>query len=90
MARAEIFKDAVCATLKIYDQDDKKKPFYREVNDEQFLEIRNIFIRLYNWQLWISPRDSGIDTAIAGNKSDLKEWFRGKGLTTGFLMGADI
>lgn len=90
MAWSEIFRDAVCAKLDIYDGDEKAKPFYRELNDEDQDKIEQIFSRLYNWQLWISPRDSGIDTAIAGNKSDLKEWFRTQGLTTGFLMGAGI
>lgn len=90
MAWSEIFRDAVCAKLEIHDSDEKMKPFYREISDDEFNKIKRIFFRLYNWQIWISPKDSGIDTAIAGNKSDLKEWFREKGLTTGFLMGADI
>ena len=49
-----------------------------------------LIFRIINWQIWISPKDSEVDTAIAGNKSVLKEWFRTKGLTTGFLMGAEL
>jgi hypothetical protein len=30
----------------------------------------------------------GSDSFIAGNKSTLEEWFKGKGVTTGYLMGA--
>jgi hypothetical protein len=90
MAWSEIFRDAICAKLEIYDSDEKSKPFYRELSDDNFNKTKKIFNRLINWQIWISPKDSGIDTAIAGNKSDLKEWFRSQGLTTGFLMGADI
>jgi len=90
LAWTEIFRDAVCAKLEIHDSDEKQKPFYRDISDEDFLKIKNILNRLINWQMWISPKDSEVDTAIAGNKSVLKEWFRTKGLTTGFLMGAEL
>jgi len=90
LAWTEIFRDAVCAKLEIHDSDEKQKPFYRDISDEDFLKIKNILSRLINWQIWISPKDSEVDTAIAGNKSVLKEWFRTKGLTTGFLMGAEL
>lgn len=90
LAWTEIFRDAVCAKLEIHDSDEKQKPFYRDISDEDFLKIKNILSRLINWQMWISPKDSEVDTAIAGNKSVLKEWFRTKGLTTGFLMGAEL
>ena len=90
MAWSEIFCDAVCARLEIYDTDEKRKPFYRELTEGEFKKIEKIFDLLVNWQLWISPKDSEIDTAIAGNKSTLKEWFKKKGLTTGFLLGAGM
>lgn len=90
MAWAELLRDAVCAKLDIHDADEKLKPFYRKLDDLQFETIRTIFERLTGWQMWRAPRDSEIDTVIAGNKSTIKDWFRQKGLTTGFLMGASI
>jgi hypothetical protein len=90
LAWTEIFRDAVCAKLEIHDGDEKQKPFYRDISEEDFQKINNTLNRLINWQLWVAPKDSEIDTALAGSKSALKEWFRTKGLTTGFLMGADI
>jgi len=90
MAWCEIFKDAVCAKLEIYDIDEKNKPFYRDISDAEFTKIRVILERLLQWQIWKSPKNSVIDTVIAGNKSATKEWFREKGLTAGFLLGADI
>ncbi len=41
-----------------------------------------------NWSMWKSPVGSEIDRFLADNKSALKEWFKSKGLTTGYLMGA--
>jgi len=90
MAWCELFKDAVCAKLDIHDSDEKAKPFYREISDSEFAKIKAILERLLQWQMWKSPRNSEIDTVIAGSKSSVKEWFRNKGLTTGFLMGADM
>lgn len=90
MAWCEIFRDSVCAKLDIHDSDEKARPFYREISEADFLKIKTILERLLHWQMWGSPKGSEIDTVIAGNKSAIKEWFRQKGLTTGFLMGASI
>lgn len=90
MAWAELFRDAVCAKLDLEDADDRQKPFYRELSESDFQKIRKIAERLLGWPMWIAPTNSEIDGQIAGNKSKLKEWFRGKGLTTGYLMGANI
>jgi len=88
MAWTELLKDVVGVTLSIHDRDEKAKIFYREISDSDFTKISDILSRLYNWQMWSSPKDSEIDTIIAGNKKNIKEWFKNKGLTTGYLMGA--
>jgi hypothetical protein len=88
MAWSELLRDAVCAKLEIHDSDDKVKPFYRDFTDGDFDKIRSCLSRLLNWQMWSAPNGNEIDTAIAGSKSNLKEWFKSKGLTTGFILGA--
>jgi hypothetical protein len=87
MAWSELFRDAVCAKLDLVDGDDKAKPFYRELSDDDFGKIRKIAERLFAWSMWMAPVNSDIDTAISGNKSALKKWFKEKGLTVAFLMG---
>ncbi|MDR2803897.1 MAG: HNH endonuclease [Treponema sp.] len=87
MAWTELLKDAVCAKLDILDSDEKVKIFYREISDIDFRKISNILTCLYNWQMWSSPKDSEIDTIIAGSKKTIKGWFKSKGLTVGFLLG---
>jgi hypothetical protein len=88
MAWMELFKDAVCAKLDILDTDEKAKVFYRDISDDDFKKIENIFIRLVNWQGWIAPEGSDIDTVISGNKTSVKDWFKKQGLTVGYLVGA--
>ncbi|MBS3909581.1 MAG: HNH endonuclease [Actinobacteria bacterium] len=89
MAWSELLRDAVCAKLDLEDADDRAKPFYRELCEADFQKIKKIVERLIGWPLWLSPMNSDIDTQLAGNKRTLKEWFRSKGLTTGYLMGAN-
>ena len=87
MAWAELFKDAVCIRIKILDSDEKEKVFYREMGEEKFVEIGEIFSRFFNWQMWSSPKDSEIDTVISSNRKTIKDWFRNKGLTVSYLLG---
>ena len=88
MAWSELLRDAICAKLDLEDADDRAKPFYRDLSDSDFGKVRRVVERLLGWQMWKAPRNSEIDTYIAGSKSALKEWFRAKGLTAGFLLGA--
>lgn len=88
MSWAEILFDAICATLKLYDSDDKLTLMHRHLSDKDFEEIRFVIRRLFQWNIWDSPQNSDIDRILADNKSEIKAWFKEKGLTTGFLMGA--
>jgi hypothetical protein len=88
MAWSEILRDAVAAKLDIHDADEKEKLFYRELSSTQREQIRKIVERLMAWSQWQSPANDDIDRVTAGNKGDVKNWFRSKGLTTGYLMGA--
>ena len=88
MAWAEILKDAVCARLKIRDEEERVRPFYRELSEAEWAEVKDTVSRLLTWTFWAAPADSEIDSQLANNKTALKAWFKDKGLTTGYLMGA--
>jgi hypothetical protein len=88
MAWAELLRDAVAAKLEITDQDEKAQIFYRDIDDESFEKIRKVFRRLVNWSIWESPLNSEIDRILSDNKSEVKKFFKEKGLTTGYLLGA--
>jgi len=88
MSWADILFDAVCASLKIYDSDDKITLMHRHLSDKDFEEITFVVRRLYKWNMWDSPQNSDIDRIFADNKSEIKIWLKNKGLTTGYLMGA--
>lgn len=88
MSWSEILKDAIAAKLDIFDADEKALLFYRELNDNEFQKIRKIIRRLVEWSIWKLPENSEIDRILSDNKSEIKKYFRTKGLTTGYLMGA--
>ncbi len=88
MAWSEIFKDAVCAKLDITDAEDRVRPFYRELSDPDWEKIKMMADRLLTWTFWSSPPGSEIDSQLSNNRTALKAWFKDKGLTTGYLMGA--
>jgi len=88
MAWAELLKDAASAKLEIVDQDEKAQIFYKDISEVEFEKIRKVFRRLASWNIWDMPVNSEIDRVLADNKSEVKKYFREKGLTTGYLMGA--
>ena len=88
MAWSEILRDAMCAKLEIYDSDEKLRPFYRVFDEHQERHIRETVERLLSWKMWEMPVNDDIDRRLSDNKSAVKDYFRNKGLTTGYLMGA--
>jgi hypothetical protein len=88
MAWSELLRDAISARLEISDQDEKAQLFYREINDDGFDKIRKVVRRLVDWSTWATPVGAEIDRVLADNKSEVKKFFKNKGLTTGYLLGA--
>lgn len=88
MAWSEILKDAVCAALDLQDSDDRATPFYRNLSEDQIAKVKRVVNRLVSWKWWAAPVGDDIDRILSDNKSEVKSWFRQKGLTTGYLLGA--
>lgn len=88
MAWAELLKDAIAVKLDIIDSDEKALIFYRDIDDIGVDRIRKVFRRLSGWNVWETPINSEIDRVLSDNKSEVKKYFKEKGLTTGFLLGA--
>jgi hypothetical protein len=88
MAWSDLLHGAICGKLELDDGEDRERPFYRDLNEADFKRIGDVVKRLYGWKCWSSPPNSDIDKILSANKSDVKNWFRDHGLTTGFLSGA--
>ena len=85
---AAMLKDAICAKLEIYDTDEQLRPFCRELDEKAFEDIRFVVSRLIEWKMWSSPADSEIDQVRFDTDGQIKDWFKEKKLTVGYLLGA--
>lgn len=88
MAWAEIFRDALCGKLELQDAEERAMPLYRDLDSQQIGRIKTIVSKLVGWNRWNAPLDDEIDRVLADNKTEVKDWFKKHGLTTGYLMGA--
>ena len=88
MAWSELFRDAVAAKLNLFDSEERARPLYRVISEDQMKQIGGVFARLSDWKRWSAPESDEIDRVMADNKSEVKEWFKKHGLTTGYLLGA--
>jgi hypothetical protein len=86
MAWSELLKEAVCARLEIYSEEDRIRPFYRDLSNLELEKIKKILDRLLNFKAWKSPVDSEIDRVLSDNKSAVKDWFKKQGLDVGYLL----
>jgi hypothetical protein len=78
----------VCGKLELQDAEDRERPFYRDLQENDLIAIRKVIERLVDWKRWNDPADNEIDQVISDNKSRLKNWFKDHSLTTGYLGGA--
>jgi hypothetical protein len=88
MSWSELLHGAICGKLDLNDTEDRERPFYRDLSDDELKRLGDVVKRLYAWKRWSSPQNDDIDRTLSDNKSEVKDWFRTHGLSTGFLMGA--
>jgi len=88
MAWTGLVHGAICGKLDLNDAEDRERAFYRELGDKELDQIGSVVKALYSWKRWDSPPNDDIDRILSDNKSEVKDWFKSHGLTTGYLMGA--
>jgi hypothetical protein len=87
MAWAELLQDAVAAKLDLVEREDKARPLYRKLSKVQLDQVKTVIARLVGWKFWSDASDD-MDRALKDNKSEVKKWFKERGLTPGYLLGA--
>lgn len=89
MSWSQIFYGAVCGTLDLDDPEDRQLPLFRKLSDEQKQKIEKLVKQLVKWNGWEVPVLSDeLDRKLSDNVKEITTFFKEKGLTTGFLMGA--
>ena len=90
IAWSDILKGAICATMELYDQQDRDRPFYRRLSDKDKDKIQRVVHRLLDWAIWNSPEDSEIDRMLNNKQTAVRDWLKEHGLSTGYLLGAEM
>lgn len=88
MAWSELVHSAICGTLGLNDDDERARPFYRALSEQQLTSVRSVVERLIASPIWFRPQNDQVDGVLADNKSTVKNWLRNQGLNSGYLMGA--
>ncbi len=86
MAWSELLRDAICARLEIFSEEDRAKPLYRELSSTEHEKIKVILSKLFGFKTWKSPAESDVDRVLSDNKSAVKEWLKKQGLDVGYLL----
>lgn len=81
-------RDAIAADLKLFDQDERRRIFYRELSSEDFETIRTLIGRLTSHKVWQDPDPSFSDLRY-DNQERAKEILKSAGLTPGWLVGVE-
>jgi len=87
MSWCELLRDAVCARLEIFAEEDRAKPFYRDLSPSELEKIKTILEKVINHKIWKSPPDSEVDRVLSDNKSAVKGWLKKQGLDAAYLLG---
>jgi hypothetical protein len=88
MAWCEVLRAAILAKLELHAEEDRAMPFYRKLSENQVDQVKAVVNRLMGWKGWHAPNGDDIDRVLSDNKGEVKDWFKRKGLDTGYLMGA--
>ncbi len=83
-----ILRDVISQVLRLYDGDERQRPLFRVISDEDFDHIKSRMRKLFSAQLWSSP-DPGIDQQVTVNNAEFqKEFLREQGITAAWVLGA--
>jgi len=81
-------RDAIAPSLRLYTDDERRRVFYRELDDRDWEMIDNLFSRLLSHKVWVDA-DPGLGDLKYDNAQRAKEILRGAGLTPGWILGAE-
>jgi hypothetical protein len=72
--------------LNLFDDDEKQRIFYREIDDTKFCSIEPLIERLFAHKIWIDP-DLEIDRNLKVNNIEhVKQFLKSRGLTSTWLL----
>ena len=82
-----MFRDALAPALGLFDEEDRKRLLYRELNDHQFQIIDRLLARLFSHKVW-EDLDPELEDLRYDNAQRAKEILVKASLTTNWIHGS--
>jgi len=86
-AWAGILKDVISTILEIYDENDKKEIFLREISKENWEEIENSISFLFNRRVWQDDSQENYNTLRLSNDSQVRKYLSRRGISVNEILG---
>jgi hypothetical protein len=80
-------KDAIAPALRLFSEDERRRIFYRELEDRDFQVIEGLMKRLLSHKVW-QDSDPAMQDLRYDNAVRAKEILTTAGLTPGWILGA--
>lgn len=81
-------RDAIAPALRIFDQEERHRVFYRALTDEDFSVIGGLVEKLFHHKVWEDP-DPELNDLRYDNAERAKDILRRAGLTPNWMLGGD-
>jgi len=86
-AWAGILKDVISAILEIYDENEKKEIFLREISKENWEEIENSINFLFNRRVWQDDSEENYNTLRLSSDSQVRKYLSRRGISVNEVLG---
>ncbi|HYK94344.1 MAG TPA: HNH endonuclease signature motif containing protein [Candidatus Dormibacteraeota bacterium] len=81
-------RDALAGGLQLFDTEDRRRIFYRELGDPEFAIIQRLLQRLLNHKVWDDPSPELNDLRY-DDAERAKEMLRTRGLSPNWILGGE-
>jgi len=83
-----LLRDALAPALRLFDEEERKRLFYRFLDDREFAVIEQLLDRLFSHKVWVDMNPELNDLRY-DNAERAKEILKGQGLTPGWILGSE-
>ncbi|HHT79351.1 MAG TPA: hypothetical protein GXZ93_06135 [Actinobacteria bacterium] len=82
-----ILKDVISAILEIFDENEKKEIFLREISKKSWEEIENSINFLFNRRVWQDGSEENYSTLRLTNDSQVRKYLSVRGISVNAVLG---
>ena len=86
-AWAGILKDVISAIIGVFDENEKKEIFLREISKENWEEIENSVNFLFNRRVWQDDSEENYNTLRLTNDSQVRKYLSRRGISVNEVLG---